>query len=84
MTLIDQLKWGAIHSISESRGGSDKDQARAAVQGYLRLKHLHVTLALSAINTGLDQIQRGRVEEGERVARHGLDYLRGKIEGAQS
>lgn len=40
-------------------------------------------LGLSAISTGLDQIARGNVASGERVARHGLEFLRQVADEAQ-
>lgn len=42
----------------------------------VNLNATQVMLGLSAISTGLEQIERGKVGEGYAIARHGLDYLR--------
>lgn len=83
-SLREQIDFGCIHEVANARGGKPVDQANAAVGEYLRLRRLHVTMGLSAISTGLDQISRGRNEEGLRVARHGLEYLWDRIGEAQS
>lgn len=84
MTLEQQIDFGRIHSVADQRGGKPVDQANAAVGEYLRIKRLAVQVGLSGIATGLDQISRGRTEEGLRVANHGLDYLRNRIAEAKS
>lgn len=39
---------------------------------------------LSGVSTGLEQIERGKVDSGAKVARHGLEFLRGLMaEGNQ-
>lgn len=38
-------------------------------------------LGLSAVSTGLDQIERGQVEEGKNTARLGLDFMRTLLAG---
>lgn len=43
----------------------------------LREFRTRLLLGLSAVSTGLDEIERGHVEGGAKCARHGLDYLRG-------
>lgn len=85
MTLEQQIHdWQQVHDIANARGGKPVDQALASVREYIRIRRLSLTLGLSAIATGLDQISRGRSEEGLRVARHGLEYLRDRIGEAQS
>jgi hypothetical protein len=46
------------------------------------LDPLRLTLALSAINTGLSNVERGRVELGAKGIREGVEFLRSKIKEA--
>lgn len=48
-----------------------------------RQRHAGITIpsvrflfGLSAVSTGLDQIERGKVDDGAKCARHGLEFLR--------
>lgn len=38
-----------------------------------------ILLGLSGVTTGLDLIKSGRIEEGTRVAEHGVEYLRSML-----
>lgn len=68
----------AIHAASDARGGTWTDQALAAVAAYQR-QRTGLLLGLSAIATGLEQVERGQVKAGTACARHGLEFLHNEL-----
>ena len=66
---------GGARAVHEQRGNPAADVC---------LQHLQLAVALSAVGDGLNHIATGRVEEGLKLARHGLEYLRDRIGEAQS
>lgn len=41
----------------------------------MQITTARLLLGLSAIKTGLDQIERGQVDAGKRVAQYGVEFL---------
>lgn len=53
------------------------DEALADVRAWqVRRSNTRLMLGLSAISTGLDQIESGKIEDGKASVRVGLDFLR--------
>ena len=89
MTLEQQIDFGAIHSVADQRGGQPVDQALAGVREWLRQRHLialdrdRITFALSCIETGAENIRRGRVELGLKGISEGTEFIRTRVTEAR-
>lgn len=65
------------------------DEALAEVREYMRRRHMiaidkhTLGFALSAIETGLHSIERGRIEKGAAAIQDGVEFIRSKIEEAR-
>ena len=91
MTLEQQvIDFQRIHTVADQRGGKPTDQALASVREFLRQRHLialdkdRLTFALSCIETGHENMLRGRGELGSRGIREGIEFIRARIEEAKS
>lgn len=78
----------AIHAAADARAGQPTDQALAAVAEWQRQNRAAGTvhgsmtrflLGLSAIGTGLQLIERGKIDAGVKCARQGLAFLRKEL-----
>lgn len=76
----------AIHAAADARGGTPEDQALASMAAWQRQNRTGVhgsmtrlLLGLSAVGTGLQQIEHGKVESGVTCARAGLEFLRREL-----
>ncbi len=78
-----QVARGCIYAIPNE--GSPMDQTLGEVREYLKRKHLialdrdRINFALSCIETGLANIERGRCELGARGVREGVEFIRNKV-----
>lgn len=90
MTLRSQFETGAIHTVADQPRPTPTDQALAEVAEYQRRKHIPISaaphasmtrllLGLSAIGTGLQNIERGKTEDGLACIRHGYEFLRKEL-----
>lgn len=78
----------AVHAAADARGGAPTDQALASVAEWQRQNRaagaVHGTttrllLGLSAIGTGLQLIERGRIASGVKCAQAGLEFVRKEL-----
>lgn len=80
--------FSAIHIAADARGGTPGDQALASVGEWQRQNRAagavhgsmtRLLLGLSAIDTGLALVAIGKVDNGVKCARAGLEFLREEL-----
>ena len=90
MTLSEQFDWGAVHDVANACKGKPVDQALAGLREWMRQRHLialdkdRLAFALSCIETGVENIRRGRGELGLRGITEGAEFIRSRMEEARS